>query len=505
MPEGPRGRGEGWLPVAAAALLSALAVFVVWGAFNPVPVMHDEWAYWMQADQYAHLHWSVPAPPVPSFFEQFYVLVTPVFAAKYPPGHALALAPGFAMGMPALTPLLMTAATGALVFALARRLAGVPVAAFTWALWLGTFGNLRFRATYFSEVTTSLCWLAAWWALLEWRATRRPAWMVALAVAVGWGAITRPATMFVFAIPLGVVVVRDVIRDRRWGHLAIGVGTGAVVLAILPLWSGETTGDWRVSPLALYTRQYVPFDVPGFSVATTPPERDLPPEMERARVFLRDSVKVVQVTDPSWKTATDRGWALLRDAFAGWRAPFAAAFIVGAFTAGAAGWFALGTSALLLVGYLSQAHTPDWTVYYLETMPVLAFIAAVGTAWIVRRTVRAPLPAWAPAAAMIALMLLLTRDVFSARAVLDRIAVTPRAFRALIASLPKTPAIVFVKYAPRRSMHISLVDNAGMLVTAPTWVVHHRGTDDLQLMSAAPERTAYLFDEATRELQEIRR
>jgi hypothetical protein len=504
MPEGARPRADGWLPVAAAALLAMLAVFVVWGSLNPVPVMHDEWAYWMQADQYAHLHWSVPAPPVPSFFEQFYVLVTPVFAAKYPPGHALVLAPGFALGMPALAPLLLTAATAALVFALARRLAGVPIAALTWALWLGTFGNLRFRATYFSEVTTSLCWLAAWWALLEWRATRRPRWMVALAVAVGWGAITRPATMFVFAIPVGVVVLRDTVAGKRWNQLGLGVAVGLVVLAILPLWNAETTGDWRVSPLALYTRQYVPFDVPGFSVPSTAPERALPPEMERARGFLRD-VKEAQVVDPSWKTAGDRGWELFRDSFGGWRVPFAVAFAVGVCTAGATVWFALGTSALLMLAYLTQAHTPDWIVYYLETTPVLAFTAAMGAAWIVRRVVREPVPRWIPIAVGAVMALLLVRDVLSTRTVLDRIAATPRTFRALVASLPKAPNIVFVKYAPRRSMHISLVDNTGMLATAPTWIVHHHGTDDLQLMDAAPGRTAYLFDEATRQFQEMRR
>ncbi|HEY4658093.1 MAG TPA: hypothetical protein VIH11_01150, partial [Gemmatimonadaceae bacterium] len=152
--------GTGRWPVVAAALFSALAVFVVWGAtLDPGPVMHDEWAYWLQADQYAHLKWKAAAPGVPEFFEQFYVLVTPVFAAKYPPGHALAIAPGFVLGLPGLVPLALTGVTGALVFALARRLAGASTALLTWALWLGTFGNLRFRAAYFSELTTSFCWL----------------------------------------------------------------------------------------------------------------------------------------------------------------------------------------------------------------------------------------------------------------------------------------------------------------------------------------------------------
>jgi hypothetical protein len=50
-------RLDGRFPVLAAGVLAAIAVFVVWGSLSPVPVMHDEWAYWLQADQYAHLHW----------------------------------------------------------------------------------------------------------------------------------------------------------------------------------------------------------------------------------------------------------------------------------------------------------------------------------------------------------------------------------------------------------------------------------------------------------------
>jgi hypothetical protein len=498
--------------VVAAALLSALGVFVVWGAsFGPVPVMHDEWAYWLQADQYAHFAWKAPAPPLPEFFEQFYVLVTPVFAAKYPPGHALALAPGFALGVPALMPLLLTALSGALVFALARRMAGTPVAALTWVLWLGMFGNLRFRATYFSELTTSFCWLAAWWALLEWRATRRVRWMVLLALAIGWGALARPATMFVFAVPVGAVVLRDALTGRRWRDLALGVAAGTLVLGVLPLWNARVTGDARTTALALYTRQYLPFDTPGYTVDTTPPARALPPEMERARTFLRD-IKEEQADAPAWKTASDRAWLLLRDAFGGWRIPFALAFVIGAVTAGAAGWFALGSCALLIAAYLSQAHTADWTIYYLETMPVLAFTAALGAARLAaplaaRRAARVPagrIPRWAPFALGALAAALLARDARDARDILGRIAAKPRAFREAVAMLPKRPNIVFVRYSPRRSMHIALVANRGVLDAAPSWIVHDRGADNARLLAAAPGRAAYLFDEASGEFREVR-
>ena len=494
---------DGWRPVAAAALLSALAVFIVWGSLSPVPVMHDEWAYWLQADQYAHLRWKVAPPPAPEFFEQLYVLVSPMFAAKYPPGYAIMLAPGFAIGIPALMPLLAAAATGALVFALARRVAGNLTGALTWVLWVGTFGNLRFRAAYFSETTTSLCWLVAWWALLEWRATRRTRWMVLLATSIGWGAITRPATMFVFAIPVGVVVLRDAFTTKQWRDLAIGVATGTLVLCILPLWSAGTTGTVRETPLALYTRQYLPFDTPGYTVNETAPQRALPNEMERVREFLR-AIKKIQAETPFWATALDRSAMLLRDSFGGWRLPFAFAFLLGLWALGPTGWFALGTSALLIAAYLSQAHTADWVVYYLEAMPAIAFTAAIGAARAAKGAQAAAAPKWLLPAAAAVFAWLLTLDVTAARDTLAKISAEPRRFREQVALLPKKPNIVFVRYAERRSMHIALVANRGMILDADSWIVHDRGVDDLRLYALAKGRTAYVFDETTGQFHEAK-
>ena len=500
-----------WTPAVFGGI-TALLVFIVWGgSLSALPLMHDEWAYWTQAGQYAAQRWSLPSPPIPEFFEQLYVLVTPVFAAKYPPGHALVMAPGFAIGMPALVPLLLTATTGAVVFALARRLAGLWVAALTLILWASTFGNLRFRATYFSELTTSCAWMITWWALIRWRDTRRWPWMALLALATGWGAITRPATMFLFAIPLGAVVVADIWRTKRWAHLVIGVACGSAVLAILPLWSARVTGNWRLTPLAEYTRQYLPFDIPGYTVDVTPPERALPPEMERVRGFLRD-IKTEQATAPPATTFFARAGLLMRDAFDGWRLPFVIAFVIGVVMGGPAAWFAFGTSLLLVIGYVTQAHTADWSIYYLEAYPAIAFVAALGVRTIWRRTPAgrigvSALPAWAVPLLLVVALTGVAYDTVHARDTLARIAAHTNSFRAGVANLSKTPSIVFVRYAApeRRNMHLSLVANAGDLENATAWIVHDRGADDLRLIAANPGRTPYLYDEAKNAFYEITR
>ncbi len=507
-----------WNAPITCALVTAALVMITWDSVQQLPLMHDEWAYWMQAQQFAALTWSQPAPRLPEFFEQLYVLVSPVYAAKYWPGHAMAIAAGFMVGLPWLLPLALSAASGALVFLLARRVSGALTASLTFVLWVSTFGNLRFRASYFSEITTSFAWLLAWWALLEWRETRRAGWMVALALATGLGAITRPATMFVFAIPVGLLVLADVwraigeLRATLARQLGIGLVCGTAVLAILPLWSARTTGNARVTPLAAYTEQYLPFDVPGYSVSDAPPERTVPPEMERVRAFLRE-IKMEQATAPVWRTFAERAGFLLRDAFAGWRLPFVLAFAVGLAVGGQVVWFAFGSVLLLVAGYVTQAHTRDWTVYYLEAFPVVAFVAALGVRRIgsrLRGGVGASrragaLPPFALRLLGVGVVALLLGDTYSATQTLSKVGARTIAFRNAVARLERTPNIVFVRYAERRNMHLALVANEGDLGLAQSWIVHDRGADNARLLTLVPGRTAYLYDEVSGAFTEMQR
>jgi len=173
-----------------AAVLSMLIVWIAW--YSPIPKVHDENSYLLQADLFARGQWTAPSPPIPEFFEQPHVQVVPVVASKYPPGHALLLTPGALIGFPALMPLLLTGVTAALLVALTARVTNGNVAMLTWVVWIASPIVLRFQPGYFSEVTTTPLVLAAWWALLRWRETRRMPWILALALAIGWGTAASP-------------------------------------------------------------------------------------------------------------------------------------------------------------------------------------------------------------------------------------------------------------------------------------------------------------------------
>ncbi|HJU90482.1 MAG TPA: hypothetical protein VJ672_13925, partial [Gemmatimonadaceae bacterium] len=153
-----------WAPT-VVGVATALVVWWVWGSLAQLAVVQDEAAYVLQARIFASGQWAAPPRPLPGFFEQMAVFGEPLLVPKYPPGHALVLVPGIWLGLPGLGSVVLSGVAGAMVFALARRLAGPWVAILTWLIWLTAPGNLQWRASYLSQMTTSAAWLVGWWCL----------------------------------------------------------------------------------------------------------------------------------------------------------------------------------------------------------------------------------------------------------------------------------------------------------------------------------------------------
>ena len=70
-----------WMPL-VFGLASALLTWYVWGSLRQHPFIADEAAYVLQSKIFARGSWTAPAPPLPEFFEQSYVLLRPAIAAK---------------------------------------------------------------------------------------------------------------------------------------------------------------------------------------------------------------------------------------------------------------------------------------------------------------------------------------------------------------------------------------------------------------------------------------
>ena len=436
------------------------------------------------------------------FFAQPHVLNDPVVASKYPPGHSLLLALGSLFGMPALVVAALAALRGALAFAIARRLTNGAIALGTGMLLLHG-QSLYFGASFFSETTTGAMLLVAWYALLRWHEQGGRGWMALVAFAVGWCAITRPFSAVLFALPIAGVVLRDLVRTRRWRELAVGLAVGSAVLGILPLWSSRTTGDWRVSPVAVYMRDYMPFDRPHFGYDSTAPRKTPPPDLAFVNASL-DSVQRAHTLAAVPTIARER-WMFL--AAQSWWEPIPETgfAVLGLLLAPPAALVGVVTALLVFVGYLAHPTWPSWTIYYMATAPVFAFYAVCGFTVLLRSVAREPEREWTwvrgPRAAFALLVtLLLALPMIRIEMRFNRNqhlgnANFPSRFAQAVAQMPPR-SILFVRHAKWHEGHWSLVTNDPDFADARTWIAYDRG-DSLngELLRRSGGRSAFLFDE----------
>ena len=488
---------------AVFGLVFGACVWWTWGQVHPLGLLHDELAYVLQAELFAAGRWTAPAPPLPEFFAQPHVLNDPLVAAKYPPGHSLLLAIGQLVGMPALVVAVLSAVRGALAYAIARRLTNGTIALGTGMLLLHG-QSLYYGASFFSQTTTGAMLLVAWYALLRWHQEGGRGWMALVALAVGWCAITRPFSAVLFALPIAFVVLRHLMRTRRWAELGVGLAVGSAVLAILPLWSARTTGDWRVSPVAVYMRDYMPFDRPHFGYDSTPPRRTPPPDLAFVNASL-DSVQRAHTLEALPQNARAR-WSFLA-AQTWWEPiPQTGFAVIGLLAAPAAALVGAVTALLVFAGYLAHPTWPSWTIYYMETAPVFTFYTVCGFAALLRAVAREPERDWgwarAPRAAFALLVtLVLTLPMirielrFNRRQHLGN-ANFPRRFAQAVAQMPPR-SILFVRHARWHQGHWSVVTNGPDFAGARTWIAYDRGDSaNAELLRRVPDRTAFLFDQA---------
>ena len=480
------------------AIVTAAVLWWTWGSLQPLPTVQDEYSYLLQAKIFAHLHWTAPPPPVPSSFQQPHVLTTPRVASKYPPGHALLLAIGSAVGAPWLVPLILSGTSAALIFLLAESVAGTWIALLCWLVWLGDPITLKFQPGYYSEVTSGLAFLASWWFLRRWRVSGESHWLVFTALAIGWIAITRPLTALMFAMPVGAYVLTRVVRERLWRHVLLAGLAGVAVLAIIPLWSAKTTGKWNLSPVTLYTRDYLPFDKPGFGFDSTPPALPLSPvTQDLYDEFSRYHQRYTPVQVP--RAAFNRARAVFSAEFEGWRIVLIPFALIGVAFASAELWLAIACAAAVFTGYLSYAYWHGWTVYSLESIPVVAFCVANGFSmawrWMRRHwqsRVSGQAIAWS-APALVTILTIPTLLTWRSKHVLG--AAYDAAFYRTVATAPFRGLVVFVRYSPKQHPHGNLVANSPTLDTDRMWIVMDDSARNATVLRAANGRVPVLFEE----------
>jgi hypothetical protein len=508
------GLASSWAPVVLGGITAAIGWYV-WGSLTETGLVHDERAYLLQAQIFASGHWTGPTPPVPEFFEQMHVFLEPRLAAKYPPGHSLILAPGMWVGVPGLMPVILSGVAGAMVFAVARRISDSTVALFTWAFWSTSPAALMWRVSYFSQTTSSGLWLLSIGALLRWKATGKPLHLGVAAASMAWMYLTRPLSAFGLGLPMAVFVLVRIHRQQRWRQILVPALTIVPVVLLNFLWQERTLGSWFSNPYAEYTRQYFPFDKPGFGVDLSPPLRTLAPEISWVG---QQFIAIHAAHQPQALPAIlfKRVWAVLTLLGSRWRSFLILLFLAGAFAgvsrrgdspARGPTRFALASCLLLMLGYLTFAHPPEWIIYYAEIYPVFFFIAAAGLFHVGQSVLK--LDTAALRSAFLIFLLLVTPklylDVRSARwahQTDSRPEFYRNAARAL-ATIPDRAAVVFVHYPPNHDQHVSLITNTPDYRTARLWLVYDRGAGNARLL-ACTDRPAYRLDTNDWTMQRLR-
>jgi hypothetical protein len=485
---------------AFVGLVTLVTVWFVWGQVRPLPAVHDEWAYVLQCEIFATGRWSAPSPPVPEFFEQFWVFVEPVVASKYWPGHSLLMTPGCVLGMPHLVPLLLSALTGGLMFWLVARLSSRGVALLAWVLWCTSLPNLHFRASYFANVSTGALWVVALALAWCWQRNRRAQYLILMFAVLAWAVITRPMTGVVLSVPLVIWVLWSLRHDMS--SLIMPVGAAGLVLLVIPLWGWMTLGSPLKTPYTEYARLYFPFDRIGFTFNDETPARQAPPEMVRYGRRLAGYFKSHTLTRLP-ETAIERLEALATQSFSGWRLVLVPLLALGAITAARRreAWLILPTASasMLFLAHLTFAHPPEWTHYYFEAFPVAWVLVAVGGG-AAMQWYRSP---GIVRATLIAILLSLTAsDMLSAkvrsfawhyrvRTAMDRIETTTER------------AVIFVQPETRWVSPFGLIQNSPDLQRESRWVVRDLGSDNYRLLQHADGRRPYVLSLDTLQIKAL--
>jgi hypothetical protein len=375
-------------------------------------------------------------------------------------------------------------------------------------LWTTAPWALRWQATFLSQTVTLALWLATLYLLLRYQDEQRPWLLITMAATIGFCAITRPVTALALALPVGVVVMRSVARTRTWRPLGVAALTGSAFLGILPIQNRMTTGDWQLSPLVKYSREYLPSDFPGFGFGSSHAVAPLPADLERSRQELFEARR--QHTREALPRTLVRRWARSVTIVAnGWRVGLVPLILLGSLVMPAAGILALGMSFGLLLAYAFHSHWLQWSQYYLEAAPGYAFALAAGiwglASWVIRGwSIVRRRRLWDGAEPRVAVATIVTTVALGIPGFF-RMPVTvsryqtevayQRRFGEALKLVNKAPekAIVFVEYGPGHNAHFSLVRNVPSLADARTWIAYERGRDDLRLMRLAPERSAYIY------------
>ncbi|MFZ0635722.1 MAG: hypothetical protein WAM08_09395 [Candidatus Acidiferrales bacterium] len=272
---GPLERGIGRFAARKSLAIVVVAAFVILLRVSllklipvPVPAVHDEFSYLLQADTFAHGRLTNPPHPMWIFFETFHVNQHPTYMSKYPPGQGAVLALGQYLGNPWIGVLLSVAAMyAAILWALQGWM---PPG---WALLGTAFAFLQFGVwnywtnSYWGGAVAAIGGALVIGALPRIFRRRRPRDAVLLGIGVAILANSRPYEGLIFCVPVFAALAWWLWRKRTpsWrGTIPRVVAPAVLVLVLAGVFMGYYNWRGTGNPLLL------PYVVNDRALLTTP-------------------------------------------------------------------------------------------------------------------------------------------------------------------------------------------------------------------------------------------
>ncbi len=262
--------------ILAAGVLTFLSCFTIdlFRGRDPLPEIHDEQAYLLAADTFAHGRLTNAPHALARSLETFHVIQHPTYQAKYPPGQGLFMALGTVLGGRPIVGVWISASIlvstlfwmlvawfpprwallGTVTAAATMVLGGVPLVGGTPGYW---------SQTYWGGAAAALGGALALGGAR--RIIASPRWTSSAAMAVGIVILmlTRPFEGALLSIPIAIALGWWLIfssratRSRKLLHV---VAPSACVLAAGAAWlcfyNWRVTGDPLRMPYMVYREQY---------------------------------------------------------------------------------------------------------------------------------------------------------------------------------------------------------------------------------------------------------
>jgi len=229
--------------VGMALLAVLLAGVVSFSVIDGVSLIDDERSYLFQASLFAR--GLVKLPPAPAGLRAPMILVSPAWMSKYPPGQSAALVPGVLLGVPRVVPPLLIGLLVYFLYEFVREMYGERQGLLAAALLVGSPFAWCVGATLMPFSTFACALMGALWLFVRSRKRNEIGSAVGSGLALGFASLVRPFDAAAFALPLGVLLVRDLLRPpavRSWRIVWLATGVLPFV-AVLLAYNWATAGS----------------------------------------------------------------------------------------------------------------------------------------------------------------------------------------------------------------------------------------------------------------------